>query len=426
MDSRIIVEGVWLSEDGRRINYKYRATGRAKDYFDRCPLFYSKYDVDLRGVPDGLLMVPLIANLAPIAWFAGAELHVTVLDGAFRRALEEIKQVFLRDYTALRGSASPIVVSDVEESTCSGSRTAMLFSGGVDAYTTFFRHRQQGLELVSIHGADIAVDDMAQWQHLVRANRCEPLLGQHPQHHIEANLREFYSYKVNLLVPSNSWWGSVQHGLALNGLLAPLAAKKGYACVYIASSYTEAVEILWGSTPEIDSKIAWSGCGVIHDGYELRRVDKIGTIVSETKKADSPVNLRVCYSELNDGLNCSNCEKCFRTILGLSLFNADPNQYGFKVDSGTYIRIRDFIEAGFKTLGVRYFWWELHQRMMEADTFFQFSPQDDAIRDEIASALGTALDRPLPEPAVRKWKMALIANYPGFFKWYLKARRLFS
>ena len=426
MEERIVVNRVWLSEDGRRINYDYRATGSAARYLDGCPAFYARYEVDLTDVPESLLMVPLVANLAPIAWFAGIPLDVPVLDARFGRALEEIKAIFLEDYPHLRGADSVLTVAHSVETKGQFSAKAMLFSGGVDAYTTFFRHRHEGVELVSIRGADIPVEDERQWNTLLKLTSAEPILATHRKRNIEANLRGFYTYRVNQLVPSNSWWGSVQHGLALTSLLAPLSVKYGYGKAYIASSYTEAIQILWGSTPEIDEQIAWSGCSVVHDGYDLRRVDKIGLIVSEVANSRQKVSLRVCYSELNHDLNCSVCEKCYRTILALSLFGADPNEFGLSANSQTYVRILEFVQGGFSTQGSRYFWWELHQRMISSTDFYHFSAADSAMRIEIESALARALDKPLPAKRFQAKKMALIAKFPKSFALYLKARRLFA
>ena len=83
-----------------------------------------------------------------------------------------------------------------------------------------------------------------------------------------------------MLLPNLGWWGSVQHGLALNGVVAPLAQKKGYENIFIASSYTDNIKITWGSTPEIDNNISWASTRVIHDGYELKRQDKLSFIVN--------------------------------------------------------------------------------------------------------------------------------------------------
>lgn len=426
MDSRIVVERAWLSHDGRRINYSYKGTGLAAKFFFGRPLFYAEYEADLGEVPESILFVPLVANLAPIAWLAGVPLVVPTLDEDFLAALGQVKVVFMKDYPEISDEESPIEVASPIESEIRGSNHAMLFSGGVDAYTTFFRHREEGLDLISIRGADIPVDDFAQWQRLVNLNAREPILSAHGKRHIEANLRDFYTYHVSLLIPTKAWWGTVQHGLALTSLVAPLAYVLSYSKVYIASSYTNAVQIVWGSTPEIDNAIRWSGCEVEHDGYELKRVEKIGLIVSKTRAAHVRVNLRVCYSELNDGLNCSNCEKCFRTMLGLSLFGADPAEFGFEVRSDTYKNMIDMIGSGFKGAGSRYFWWELSERMRAVDPsgVHLLGAADDywVLERELRDELGKPIGAKGPSP----FKLALIERFPRVFALYLKIRRRFS
>ncbi len=425
MESRIIVDRVWLAEEGRRVNYSYRATGRAEKFFAGRPQFYAVYDADLRAVPESILLIPLIANLAPIAWFGGLSLDVETLDMEFLAALEKIKSVFLRDYPSILTEGSRIVVAKPVVNAHSGNKTAMLFSGGVDAYATFFRHRAEMPDLVSIHGADIPLTDSAQWNAFVKLTDQEPLLAAHSRRHIQANLRDFYTYHVNLLVPSKAWWGAVQHGLALNAVVAPLGAALGYSRLYIASSYTDAIQIKWGSTPEIDNSIAWAGCSVCHDGYELQRIDKVGVIAAETSSSADKVKLRVCYSELNHGLNCSNCEKCFRTMLGLSLHGVNPARYGFDITPSSYQRILDLIKAGFKSQGARYFWWELNSYMKSNSgaNFYLLGEVDEHLK--VFDALSMELERPVKSHRPQAMKMAIIERFPRLFAMYLKVRRWF-
>ena len=183
---------------------------------------------------------------------------------------------------------------------------------------------------------------------------------------------------------------------------------------------------MWGSTPEIDGAISWSGCSVVHDGYELQRIDKIGLIVSKTENSQDKVNLRVCYSELNQGLNCSNCEKCFRTMLGLSLFGADPGRYGLDVRSDTYQRMIDMISAGFKSSGSRYFWWELSQRMRAVDSPVVHLMGTEHNYETLGRVLAIELDRPIQYRGASPLKLALIERFPKAFSTYLKIRRRFS
>ena len=426
MDARIVVERAWLSHDGRRINYSYKATGRAAKFFSGRPLLYAEYEVDLGDVPESILLIPLVANLAPIAWLAGVPLDVPTLDARFLAALGQVKAVFMKDYPEISGEDSPIQAETSVENEARGSKHAMLFSGGVDAYATFFRHREEGLDLISIRGADIPLVDDAQWQSLVDLSSREGWLSNHPKRYVEANLRDFYTYHVNLLVPSGGWWGTVQHGLALTSLVAPLSVVFGYSRVYIASTHTKAIKIKWGSSPAIDNAIAWSGCEINHDGYELTRMDKIGLIVADTERASLEANLRVCYSEHNQGLNCSNCEKCLRTMLGLSLSGADPGRYGFKVGRNTYFRMLEIVNAGFPTEGVRYLWWQFHQQIQATPVSRIHLLGDEDSYADVKNAIAIQIDRPVRIKSPPAYKMALIQRFPKTFSVYLKARRLFS
>ncbi|WP_282042444.1 hypothetical protein [Halomonas alimentaria] len=377
-------------------------------------------------VAESILFIPLVANLAPIAWFAGVPLHIPTLDAIFLAALGHVKGVFMKDYPEISDEDSPIEVENPVENRTYGTKHAMLFSGGVDAYATFFRHREEGLDLISIRGADIPIEDVTQWQRLIGLNAREPLLRTHSKQYIAANLRDFYTYRVTILIPTKAWWGTVQHGLALNALVAPLAYVRGYSKLYIASSYTKSIEIAWGSTPEIDNSISWAGCSVEHDGYELQRIDKIGLIISKTNASQKKVNLRVCYSELNHGLNCSKCEKCFRTMLGVSLFGADPDEYGFDVEHGVYKSMIDMLSSGFKSAGSRYFWWELSERMRLVGlsgphllgTIMEYQALERSLKYE--------LDQPIQATGLGSFKLALMERFPKVFSMYLKVRRKLS
>ena len=423
MDSSIVIERAWLSHAGRRINYIYEGVGQAAKFFLGRPLFYAEYEVDLSQVPESILLIPLVANLAPIAWFSGLPLEAPMLDAKFFTALGQVKAVFMNDYPEILENQSPILVESLIDNNISGSKHAMLFSGGVDAYATFFRHQEEGLDLISICGADIPIQDVTQWKRLVDLIDHEPLLETHSKQKIKANLRDFYTYHVSLLIPTRAWWGAVQHGLALNSLVAPLSTIRGYSRIYIASTHTEAIKIKWGSSPEIDNRIAWSNCSVHHDCYEFTRMDKIALIVSMSNRVSRGVCLRVCYSELSDGLNCSTCEKCLRTMFGLSLMGVDPSRYGFAPSRDAYSKILQIILKGFSTEGIRYLWWQFHQRMKVTPVSSIYLLGEEPAYNDVFKALAVQLDRPVSVKRLSTMKMAIIESFPRFFSLYLKIRR---
>jgi hypothetical protein len=156
----------------------------------------------------------------------------------------------------------------------------------------------------------------------------------------------------------------------LTGLLAPLAYLNRYKHVIISSSYSTNSNIIWGSSPDIDNLISFSGTKVIHDSFEKKRIQKIKFITDEVKTNNRSIILKVCYSSRNTAINCNQCEKCYRTILGLIINNANPNDYGFKVSSYLYNEVATFIGKGFYSEGEAYFWKELAEGILTNDTFY--------------------------------------------------------
>ncbi len=369
------LQNISYSEEGKKINYAYDIDPQTQKFFDKDQPFYSKYDIDVSAVPESIAVIPFLSNVIPIAWFAGFTVEVNEIDEDFYNALQAIKTIFQDRDTSyeLKGDlkANKLVKNETP-----GDKTSMLFSGGVDAYATYIRVYEKVPDLVTILGADIEIEDQKQWTEFTNFLENEQLLQKNRKDYIETNLRTFYTYQVELLLKDLGWWGKVQHGLALIGALAPLSFVHGYKEIYIASSYTDHIDIDWGSTPEMDEKISWAGVSVFHDGYEMKRQDKVDLITQFAAHTDTKFKLRVCYSELRTEFNCSNCEKCFRTILGIILNGKNPNHYGFKVDEGVYDKIYAVLNLGGASKGVQYFWWELMEKAKKVDNFFVFNNKE--------------------------------------------------
>lgn len=364
---------ITFSSEGKEINYDYNIIGSIKKLFNKEILFYSKYTVDVSNTPLDIAVIPFLANFLPIAWFAGFDIEVDEVDFDFYNSMLKVKEGFQKQFPSHQLSGK-LITRVKKKNEIKGNQSAMLFSGGVDAYATYFRIYKKRPDLITILGADIAIEDKSQWNDFTDFIENEILLNNNKKLYIETNVRQFYTYQVELLLKESiGWWGKVQHGLSLVGSLAPLSYKYSYKSIYIASSYTEQVNIAWGSTPEIDENISWAAINVFHDGYELKRQDKVDLIANFKNQDDAKFKLRVCYSEKRTEFNCSNCEKCFRTILGLILNNKNPNDYGFKVDESVYQKIYKILseEAGSK--GVHYFWWELMEKAKENKEFYIFN-----------------------------------------------------
>ncbi len=423
---KLMLHNISYSEEGKRINYEYIADTNVRKYFVAEEPLYSKYLIDVSKVPDSISVIPFLANVLPIAWYAGFVIEVEEVDETFYRAQELVRAEFAkRDNTKLSGV---LVAKKLVKNKLKGNKTAMLFSGGVDAYATYIRIYEKEPDLVTLLGADIEIKDQEQWGDFTDFIENEELLKKNHKEYIETNLRDFYTYQVELLLKDMGWWGKVQHGLALIGSIAPLSYVLGYKSIYIASSYTDNIDIDWGSTPEIDEKISWAdGIKVFHDGYELKRQDKVDLIADFAATTDTKFRLRVCYSEKRTEFNCSICEKCFRTILGLILNGKNPNDYGFNVNGNIYNEFYRVLDIGGASKGVRYFWWELMEKAKNTNDFYVFDnleAETKQINDIRSGKIDRLLEQKINNPTKEIGRLKFIIR--NKFPWLIKLYKLYK
>ncbi|MBQ0733095.1 hypothetical protein [Aquimarina celericrescens] len=368
----IRLNNVSFVDDGTKIHYDYQVSKGIKKYFDLENKFYVKYGQKVEDTPLGLAVIPFISNIMPIAWFLDADVIIEELDTKFYDAVLSLKEKF-KEYFPNRRFKGDLEVENLISDNIDGEETALLFSGGLDSFECYTRNYNLNPFLISIHGADVGIGDTKRWNDFVRYNSEEEIVNNERLFYIESNLREFYTYQVELLV-NLGWWGKVQHGMALLGVIAPLGYQLGIDKIFIASSDTEGeidLNSSWGSSPFIDEKMRWANSKVIHDGYQFSRTDKTDNLVSYVKTTGIPIKLRVCYSEKRDGYNCNVCEKCQRTIFGLILSGADPNIYGFNVPDNIYeLILGNFTVNRTMDTAVKYLWKSLQVKAKSVDSLF--------------------------------------------------------
>ena len=413
-----------------RVEYLYEYSKELDKFFNKKQNLFVEYNISVEDVPDNILVIPFLSNMATISWFVGFDIYVSSIDKDFYHSLLDIKKEFEIHYPEIKNK-NTFLHSDelVQNNKIRTDKSAMLFSGGIDAFATFFRHKKDHLDLVTIKGADIDITDDKQWNSLCSYNENTSVLKDYDKYYIQSNIRKFYTFEVNKLLPNLSWWGYIQHGLSLICLLSPLSFINGYSKIYIASSCSSYMDLsAWGSMPQIDEKITWAGTTVIHDGYELKRQDKVDLIVSNAQNNGHDFRLRVCYSETNTDLNCSHCEKCYRSILGILICGENPNLYGFSADQNIYVQIKNSIR-GFKTEVTRYFWKEIVDKAKESEPFI-FSDSQKEIEllqfKDLITYLEKICQKDLAKTSkFQKNKYWLIDKYPYLFNKYLKIRRKF-
>jgi hypothetical protein len=331
-----------------------------------------RYDVDVESVPPAILIVPLIATVAPIAWALGAELRVPVVDTVFLESLGTVRRGFERLYPAMTwgGRVCAEEVVDCRE-THARDGVALLFSGGVDSLASFVLHRNEKPWLVSVWGADVGLRQRRAWEQVAAANLGFARRRSLHISFVETNFRTFFNhYKLRdrFFGGFSNWYSAAQQGLGLTALCAPLSWLHGLGRVLIPSTHTADANISWGSHPEIDDDVRWASTEVQHDGAHLGRQMKLGLVAGYVRSEDPRLDLRVCWGR---GSNCCRCTKCYLTMVGLALAGLDPNNHGFRFEADTRAEIRASLEGGRMRLSDSALWyWREIQREIESHDRF--------------------------------------------------------
>ncbi|AEH37675.1 hypothetical protein [Halopiger xanaduensis] len=405
--------------DGSSLECEVRPSADLERFFTGNP-FRTSYDCSVEDVPDGVLAIPVLANVCPVAWADGADIYVDEVDATFARALEDVKASLLGMYDFLEGGtlyakrtidAAPAGAGggdaggDDDED---GSDSALLFTGGVDSTCSYIRHRDESPTLVSIRGWTVAPDESGaeDWRHLRErvlsfADECDLETA-----FIETNALEALDHAMLLAhykrFVDGAWYSSVGHGLGLLGLCAPMAYARGIGDLYVAATHWDGIDLEWGSRPDIDEYVRWTGTECHHDGYELTRQERLD-VIADYVESDAPdLELQTCNVRM-DG-NCGECEKCYRTAVGLRLSGLEPTAHGYPFSHNDYADIRRALEGGEWVLGQdeRYMWADIRDRAQETEpgspeeaAFFEWLLEADleALVDEAEPPLSHRLFR---------------------------------
>ncbi|BBI31806.1 hypothetical protein [Cohnella abietis] len=333
--------------------------------------FFVEYDKDISKVPPGILVIPLLANLCPVAWVAGADVYVEQLDRQFYDSLRKAQRSFNILYPRLKFTGD-IHVGGLSEDIppTEPSRCAAFFSGGVDSLGTFLQRKEENPYFITVWGADIRIDQADIWGEVKRDNEAFGIANGIESLFVKSNLRkiinnEKISFKYGRF--TNGWWPGVQHGIGLVGLIAPLAYALGIKNLYVPSALPPKMALSTpdGSNTLINNHVEWAGTKVNLDGEEFSRQDKVALIAEYIRTTGGPLKVRVCWSNKESG-NCGRCEKCLRTIAAFLAEGIDPAKVGFTISQTTFDLIRQKLPGWlpFNSLKMEY-WDEIRVRSMK-------------------------------------------------------------
>lgn len=411
--------------DGHDLVGDVSTSGTVGRFFSGSP-FRARYSESIDDLPASLRPVPVLAHVCPVAWATGADVVVERVDGLFLDGLREIRATLTELYPEFMDGGAVHSSQPVRDGPAPGDRdgTGMLFTGGVDSTTTYVRHREEDPTLIGVRGWAIDEGRERAWRR--RCERIESFATErgHDAAFVESNMLSFLASPLLQAhfqrYLEGAWYSSVGHGLGLLGLCAPLAWANDLGTLHIAATHTNDWSQPWGSRPDIDEHVRWRGTTCSHDGYDLSRQDKIDLIGDYAAREDESLELRTCsYDEEDD--NCSECEKCARTMLGLVLAGRDPNDFGYQFNRETFARIRKgFDESEWYVTDQKAYHWKVLQttareRSIDADdetvAFFDWLDRQD-FDDHVADSERSLQHRALQEIARTTPKPVYDALYP--------------
>lgn len=188
-------------------------------------------------------------------------------------------------------------------------KIATFFSGGVDSFYTFLKHREEIDALIFVHGFDINIEDtklrrtVSQRLHAVANAYGKKFIE------VETTLRDI-TERERMTSKFYNW--EISHGSALASVAYTLTG--AFDRIYIPATHTYDIIKPWGSHPLLDPLWGSEALSLIYDGGEADRLQKCEFIARNDIALQ---NLRVCWKNQSDQYNCGRCEKCKRTMLML-------------------------------------------------------------------------------------------------------------
>ena len=254
---------------------------------------------------------PWLAALLPLAATLGEDLTINLpLDPRLVDGVGDILR-FWNAFEEMKTSIISIIPKDgLKVLDHYPHDSASFFSSGVDAFYTAYK-RPRAKYKILIHGFDLDISKEKEFeQHFDRISKLVDQMDNKIVP-IKANIRHTRWKETR--------WQALSHGSALAGI--GLLFEKHFSEVFVPSSTSDYTDLgIWGSHPLLDPLFSTSRTSIITDGDGVTRFDKV-KYISQFKLVTD--NLHVCIRGKDgtgqDEVNCSHCEKCFRTIITLDL-----------------------------------------------------------------------------------------------------------
>ena len=360
-----------ITVEKNHVEYRFEARGIIKDYFNTDTLFID-YDRDMTDVPKSVMTIPFVASIIPLMWLTNTVMWVEELDRTFYDAVFKIKEAYQRLYYnyELKGNLVPARLT--ENTYTPEQNSLLLFSGGIDANTTYVRIRDQKPLLFNIQGwykqrgdNDEAAD--ADIRDITAFSKREGLNFEYAKSNFAVLVNnDTFDSKIKKKL-GDSWWHGFQHSMGFISIAIPVAYLLKIGKIYIASSVPMGEYVKCASYVTTDSEFKFAAVGgCVHDGSELTRQDKVHVLVDYANQREEDYPIRVC--SFNDH-NCCACDKCFRSILGIIAEGGDIKKYGFIINGSLKEHFESLMKEKAHTFNIkgesRLHWPAIKKRMQD-------------------------------------------------------------
>lgn len=300
-------------------------------------LSYPK-EIVLADLPSSIVEIPLITNAIATIWFSGQRYTIDEMDEDLYYSLQSIKEFYRRFFYNTRwdGELTPgkLVKNQMRGK---DTRSASMFTGGVDSTCTALRHLEERPALISLNEPH---EQAVAWatSHNLTINT------------ISTNYFDFLnlSYLNKASVDITKWFWDTTMGLAWVGMSAPLLYAKGISQFYIPSGFTwrsfifpDGQTIEQPASPLIDENLSPMGLRVYHDDFLMTRTDKIKCISRLCSQHNIPKpQLVVCTHHQRSSTTYTHCNKCFKcyiTMLDILAIGERLQDYGFSLPEEEFI-----------------------------------------------------------------------------------------
>lgn len=354
-----------------QVEFHFEARGKLKEYFNT-DKFFIDYQQDMSDVPKSVLTIPFVASLIPLMWLTDTVMWVEELDRTFYDSVFRIQSAYQRLYNhyPLKGNLVPAKL--IENDYTPERESLLLFSGGIDANTTYVRVKDTNPLLFNIQGwyknrgdQDIAAD--ADIRDISAFAKREDLDFTFAKSNFAVLINTAVFDKNIKKRLGDSWWHGFQHSMAFISIAIPLAYLSKIKRIYIASSVPMGEYVKCASYVTTDGEFKFANVGgCVHDGSELTRQDKVHVLQGYVNSIDRDYPIRVC--SFNDR-NCCECDKCFRSILGIVAEGGDVKAYGFYTEKSLKEHFESIMEDRAQTFNIKgessLHWPAIKKRMKE-------------------------------------------------------------